>query len=152
MQQKPLEPARQLIDPLLFVGEAPGESEDAGLQPFIGKSGRFFRSILSPLLQENRWYVVNALVCTPYNADLEITTPTLIETLRCSHNLEAIITAINPKRIISLGKVADKLLTHFNIVHDHLEHPAHILRSGGVETPTGKRFQLKLQAIVKKYA
>src|SRR3990167_6241991 len=52
---------------VLFVGEAPGESEDALGEPFIGPARKLLDFIILKSLTDNgfRYLIANCVVCTP---------------------------------------------------------------------------------------
>ena len=87
---------------LLFVGEAPGEHEDEGGEPFVGRSG----SVLDDALGEhdlNREAVriTNCVRCRPpENRD-----PHKGELDNCREYLEREINGVDPELVITLGKV-----------------------------------------------
>jgi DNA polymerase len=92
---------------LLFVGEGPGEQEDAQGEPFVGRSG----SILDEVLRDHGLAradvrITNAVKCRPPgNRD-----PTGEELANCRGYLEAEIAAVDPAVIVALGKVPSEHL------------------------------------------
>lgn len=93
---------------LLFVGEAPGEEEDAEGEPFVGRSGGILTSILRDHgLDRSDVRITNCVRCRPPdNRD-----PTRTELGNCRNYLETEIEAIDPTVIVALGKVpAEHLL------------------------------------------
>lgn len=47
---------------IMFIGEGPGKDEEVQGRPFIGRSGKFLRHIISKL-QLNRCYLTNVVTC-----------------------------------------------------------------------------------------
>lgn len=135
----------------LFVSDFPSEVDDAVGEAFTDQGGRLLREIVSSFLPPEKWYAVNSLICTPYDENGDLKSPDLIETLRCSNNLYTLIDTINPKCIIGLGDIAQRLLKKLSIKHESLSHPNSIIRSGGMQTIVGVRFKLQLQEIIRKY-
>ncbi|MFB6353890.1 MAG: uracil-DNA glycosylase family protein [Halobacteriales archaeon] len=93
---------------LLFVGEGPGEQEDAQGEPFVGRSG----AVLDEALREHGLgradvRITNCVKCRPpENRD-----PTADELANCRDYLEAEIDAVDPAVVVALGKVpAEHLL------------------------------------------
>lgn len=92
---------------LLFVGEGPGEQEDAEGEPFVGRSG----GILDEVLEENGLArdavrITNCVKCRPpENRD-----PTGEELANCRGYLDREITAVDPEIIVTLGKVPSEHL------------------------------------------
>jgi uracil-DNA glycosylase family 4 len=93
---------------LLFVGEAPGESEDERGEPFVGRSGDVLDSGLRDVgLNRSDVRITNTVRCRPPdNRD-----PTGEERANCRGYLAREIAAIDPELVITLGKVpAEHLL------------------------------------------
>ena len=92
---------------LVFVGEAPGEREDAEGEPFVGRSG----AVLDEVLRENGLArrdvrITNCVRCRPPgNRD-----PTNEELANCRGYLDAEIEAIDPSVLVTLGKVPSQHL------------------------------------------
>ena len=92
---------------VVFVGEAPGEREDAEGEPFVGRSG----TVLDEVLRENGLArrdvrITNCVRCRPPdNRD-----PTGEELSNCRGYLEAEIEAIDPAVLVTLGKVPSQHL------------------------------------------
>lgn len=149
---KPLEPAKPvLVNSYLFISDFPNEVDDAVGQPLMDAGGRLFRDLISSLLPPERWYVVNSLICTPYDEHGDIKPPDLIQTLRCSDNILTLVDVLYPKCVIALGDAANRLLKKLSVEHESLSHPNAIVRAGGMHTITGVRFKLQLQDIIRKY-
>lgn len=92
---------------LMFIGEAPGETEDEKGEPFCGESGMILRSMLEGL--EVDWgsiYVTNLVCCRPPgNRD-----PVKPETNACFDRLQEQIYLVDPLIIVAVGKVAMQFL------------------------------------------
>ena len=92
---------------VVFVGEAPGEREDAEGEPFVGRSG----AVLDEVLRENGLArrdvrITNCVRCRPPgNRD-----PTTEELSNCRGYLEAEIEAVDPAVLVTLGKVPSQHL------------------------------------------
>ena len=88
---------------LVFVGEAPGEEEDAQGRPFVGRAGKFLdRMIEHAGLSRKDVFICNVLKCRPpQNRDPD---PTEIE--QCKSYLFAQLQLIRPKVICALGRHA----------------------------------------------
>ena len=125
---------------VLFIGEAPGASEDAQGEPFVGRAGKLLDDMLAMIgLDRSRVYITNSVKCRPpQNRD-----PLNIEQEACSQWLETQIRLIQPKIIICLGRIAAMkyIRDDFKITREHgqwferdgilrtaLYHPAAILR------------------------
>jgi DNA polymerase len=92
---------------LLFVGEAPGEQEDAHGEPFVGRSG----SVLDETLRKQGLdradvRISNCVRCRPPgNRD-----PHVAELENCREYLEREVAAVDPEVIVTLGKVPSEHL------------------------------------------
>ncbi len=88
---------------LMFVGEAPGEDEDALGLPFVGRAGALLSKIILAMgLSRDRVYVANILKCRPpRNRD-----PEAQEVLHCSPFLRKQIEAVRPLVLVALGRYA----------------------------------------------
>jgi uracil-DNA glycosylase len=92
---------------LMFVGEAPGASEDEQGLPFVGRAGKLLSQLLEEigLLREDT-FVCNVLKCRPPgNRD-----PQPIEIENCRSYLLGQVQLIEPSVICSLGNFSTKLL------------------------------------------
>lgn len=87
---------------LLFVGEAPGEREDAQGEPFVGRSGEILDAVLRDNgLDRTVVRITNSVRCRPPdNRD-----PTQGERDHCRPYLDAEISAVDPAVVVTLGKV-----------------------------------------------
>ena len=94
--------------PVMFVGEAPGASEDEQGVPFVGRAGALLTDIITKGMGLRREDVViaNVLKCRPPdNRD-----PTDVEKTLCTPWLDRQIELIDPKVVIPLGGHASKHL------------------------------------------
>ncbi len=94
---------------LMFVGEAPGSSEDSMGKPFVGRSGELLTKMIENVLHLKREnvYIANIVKCRPPNNR----TPTPIEAHTCQPYLLKQIELIKPKLIVALGATAYHYLT-----------------------------------------
>ncbi len=88
---------------LMFVGEAPGEREDATGIPFVGPAGQLFDKYLAAVgLTRENVYIANILKCRPpHNRD-----PQESEADACFGYLREQIRLIRPSLIVCLGRIA----------------------------------------------
>lgn len=92
---------------LVFVGEAPGETEDRSGLPFVGPAGEKLNEMISAMgLRREEVYIANVLKSRPPNNR----TPLAQEVDRCGPYLLAQLAIIRPKAIVTLGGPATKLL------------------------------------------
>jgi DNA polymerase len=87
---------------IMFIGEAPGASEDKQGRPFVGASGRFLNELLARagVNREEVW-IANVVKCRPPgNRD-----PKPVEVETCTTNyLDNQIRIVNPQIIVTLGR------------------------------------------------
>lgn len=124
----------------LFVGEGPGEEEDAQGLPFVGPAGRLLNAMLYAInLQREQVYIANVVKCRPP----QNRNPKEEEMKQCAPFLQQQIQLIQPKLIIALGAVAAQHLLAKNTPIGQLRqqqlyyqnipliatyHPAYLLR------------------------
>ncbi len=93
--------------PLMFIGEAPGKTEDTQGKPFVGPSGRIVNHVLEFVgINPEDCYFTNVCLCKP----LDNRTPTADEVKCCWPRLQKEIQEINPQMIIALGATAGRTL------------------------------------------
>jgi DNA polymerase len=92
---------------LMFVGEAPGASEDEQGLPFVGRAGKLLDQLLEEIgLTRENVFVCNVLKCRPPgNRD-----PQPIEIENCQEYLLRQVELIEPSVICTLGNFSTKLL------------------------------------------
>lgn len=92
---------------LVFVGEAPGENEDAQGRPFVGRAGQLLDKIIEAIgMKRAEVFIGNVNRCRPPGNR----TPTLQEAHTCKPFLLREITVIRPKVIVVLGNTATQNL------------------------------------------
>lgn len=92
----------------VFVGEAPGASEDARGKPFIGDAGRVLDELLTVNgLSRADVYVTNAVKCRPPSNR----TPRPAEIAACRSYLMEELAEVNPKVVVTLGNTPLTALT-----------------------------------------
>ncbi|MCC2671267.1 MAG: uracil-DNA glycosylase, family 4 [Armatimonadetes bacterium] len=138
--------------PLVFVGEGPGENEDATGRPFVGRAGKLLDEVLRRNgMTRNHVYICNVIKCRA--ADLQNgrwlnRPPTAEEIAACNPWLEQQLGTIKPLVVVCLGAPAANTVIHkgFRITSErgrwftnsHLApwttavfHPAYVLRLQG---------------------
>lgn len=92
---------------LMFVGEAPGETEDRLGRPFVGRAGEKLDEIIRAMgLRREQVYIANVLKSRPP----ENRTPLQHEVEACGPWLRRQIAIVRPQVIVTLGGPATKLL------------------------------------------
>ena len=86
--------------PVMFIGEAPGQSEDIKGKPFVGAAGKFLETMLSEIgLSRNDVFICNIVKCRPPRNREPM--PNEIQT--CTPYLDRQINIIKPKFVVTLG-------------------------------------------------
>lgn len=125
---------------IMFIGEAPGESEDLSGTPFVGRAGQLLDKFLFAVdIDREDVYIANILKCRPpKNRD-----PLPEEEDACIDFLRRQLKLIQPKIIVCLGRISAMRLIKpdFKITKEHgtwfkkgnylitaVYHPALLLR------------------------
>ncbi len=88
---------------IVFIGEAPGQKEDAQGVPFVGAAGKFLEELLTSVnLSRSDVYITNIVKYRPPNNR----DPSLEEKDACREWLEGELAIISPKLIVFLGRHA----------------------------------------------
>ena len=92
---------------LMFVGEAPGATEDLRGMPFVGQAGRLLERLLGEIgIAREDVFIANTVKCRPPgNRD-----PHPHEIDACRHFLYSQLELIEPTVVCTLGNFATKLL------------------------------------------
>jgi uracil-DNA glycosylase family 4 len=92
---------------LMFVGEAPGATEDEQGVPFVGRAGKLLEQLLEEIgLARSEVFICNVLKCRPPgNRD-----PLPVEIDNCKDYLHRQVELIEPTVICTLGNFSTKLL------------------------------------------
>jgi DNA polymerase len=113
--------------PVMFIGEAPGQSEDTEGRPFVGAAGKFLETMLSEIgLSRNDVFICNIVKCRPPRNREPM--PNEIQT--CTPYLDRQIKIIKPHFIVTLG----------NYSTTYIFSKANLVFSGITQT-RGKFFQ-----------
>lgn len=119
---------------VLFLGEAPGESEDLMGFPFVGPAGKLFDQLVEQAQIQADYLpaygVSNIMGCFP-NTDRQIRKPTDQEAAACRPRLDEIIKLANPRLVITLGQIAKRNIPLLTVPIVNLVHPAAFLRDKG---------------------
>ena len=128
---------------IMFIGEGPGAAEDDQGRPFVGPSGQLLTEMLTEAgISRSDVFITNVVKCRPPgNRD-----PLPEEIEACRHWLDRQIEAVNPRLIVTLGRISmgrwfpgGRITRIQGKVRDigggrramPLFHPAAILRSWG---------------------
>lgn len=87
---------------IVFIGEAPGRQEAKTGRPFVGRSGKFLRSLIREIgLKEDEVFITSPVKYLPDRG-----TPSKSDINHGRMHLLTQLKIINPKIIVLLGKVA----------------------------------------------
>jgi DNA polymerase len=125
---------------ILFIGEAPGQDEDAQGLAFVGKAGKLLTQMIEAMgFSRDEIFIANICKCRPPDNR----PPSPEEMQACIPFLQAQIAVIKPKVIVTLGATAakgllnaqtaiSKLRGHWTLYSDiplmPTFHPAYLLR------------------------
>jgi DNA polymerase len=146
---------------LLFVGEAPGATEDEQGKPFVGRAGILLDAMLAAIgLKREDVFIANILKCRPPNNR----DPLPHEVACCTPYLNQQIALLQPKLVVTLGRIAAHFLLDTNVsltslrgrLHQYGEqktpllvtfHPAYLLRSPREKAKAYEDF-LKIKSLI----
>ncbi|MEW6367409.1 MAG: uracil-DNA glycosylase [Acidobacteriota bacterium] len=126
---------------LVFVGEAPGETEDLEGVPFVGRAGELLTRMIAAMgYSREEVYIANVVKCRPPDNR----NPEPDEIAACRPFLEGQLDRIRPRAIVALGGFAAQALTGLQVPISALRgkfrdfrgiplmptyHPAYLIRS-----------------------
>jgi DNA polymerase len=85
---------------IMFIGEAPGRSEDDKGEPFVGAAGKFLDKLLSQIgLSRERVFITNVVKCRPPRNRQ----PKAQEIEACTPHLDRQMLIIRPEFVVTLG-------------------------------------------------
>lgn len=130
---------------IVFIGEAPGESENVCGIPFIGKAGKLLDYIIEEAQIKQRYAITNLTGCIPRDEDGDkLAQPDHEHIMTCSERVIEFIDICKPRLIICVGKLAEEYLdlswkgrikVPDNITRVAITHPAAIERGNPAQKP-----------------
>lgn len=146
---------------IVFVGEAPGATEDKTGRPFVGRAGKLLEEMLNSIgLKRTDVWIGNIIKHRPPNNR----NPQPDEIRACTPYLTVQLKTINPKLVITLGRFAmeyfyksgkisrdhGNLITTKEGVHVYpVYHPAAALRNGNFRQALEEDFE-RIPLILKQ--
>jgi len=145
---------------LMLVGEGPGAEEDLQGLPFVGRSGALLRKILKDVGAPEP-YIANVVKCRPPKNRV----PEPAEVNACAGFLAAQIGIVQPRVIVTLGKLAAETLLGEAVAITRTRgywkrwrdiplmptfHPAYALRNPREESRMVADFQAVVERLVKQ--
>lgn len=86
--------------PIMFIGEAPGRSEDVKGEPFVGMAGKFLDTLLSQIgFSREQVFITNVVKCRPPGNRQ----PRPLEVETCTPYMDRQMLIIRPKFVVTLG-------------------------------------------------
>ncbi|MDD2531286.1 MAG: uracil-DNA glycosylase [Candidatus ainarchaeum sp.] len=127
---------------VLFIGEAPGFTENETGKPFVGRSGKLLEEWVRELnLTQDDYAIMNVVPIIPLSQENKIRPPTPEEINYFLPQTMKMVNIINPKVIVLLGKSAarafgkESMRVGERVNYEEKEmffiyHPAYYLRNG----------------------
>ncbi|MEZ6041195.1 MAG: uracil-DNA glycosylase [Planctomycetaceae bacterium] len=136
---------------IMFIGEAPGATEDKQGEPFVGEAGQLLNKIITACkLKRDEIYICNVLRCRPPGNR----TPLPQEAANCREYLDAQIHIVKPEYIVCwgsvaaqnllnekrpIGKLRGQFLEYRHLDQDDIKvlctyHPSYLLRNPNAKT------------------
>ncbi len=141
---------------IFFIGEGPGENEDAKGRPFVGRAGQKLDEMIGAMgLAREQVYITNIVKCRP--PDNRVPAPDEVAT--CTPFLERQLEIVRPQVIVTLGLPASQYMLQAKESMGRLRgrwhawrgiklmptyHPAYILRNYTNETRAAVWSDLKM--------
>lgn len=149
---------------MLVIGEAPGPSEDAIGEPFLGPAGRLLSHILREVkakLGDSYPFTVaytNTICCFPLRVDSNgnhFRTPTQEEVKSCIPRMKEYLKLMKPRMVVLAGTTAQAAWeVHYQPFVDWpvsihaMHHPSHLLRQGAL-TPHSLVYSRTVNGLIK---
>ena len=138
---------------VMFIGEAPGKSEDVMGRPFTGIAGGLLHYAINEAGgNPARIFYTNLLCCRPTDEEGgHNRQPNDAEINNCKIRLFRTILLVDPRIIVLLGKVPQRVLMDDPQLKKFkrygIEHPSWILRQGGIKSKWYPMYVNKLKEI-----
>jgi uracil-DNA glycosylase family 4 len=121
---------------VMFIGIAPGKSEDLLGRPFQGPSGGVLTRLIAQASRLVGYtpsvYTTTLVACRPCDAPQSANRdPTIQEILYCRPRLSQIVSVVRPSKIFLLGDIVAREASAVCPDGIQLPHPAYLLRMGG---------------------
>lgn len=144
---------------VLYVGEAPGTSEDARGIPFDGPAGQLLDQVDERAFADSpqtRRAFTNLVACFPREAKAaKLNEPQGEEIQSCAERLREFVSLCRPRLIVAVGSLADRwlerCLPNSKVPTVAITHPAAIIRMPGVQQGLeAQRCVVTIQAALRK--
>lgn len=115
--------------PVLFIGEAPGDSENILGRPLVGRPGDKLNEIIADVLPDGMKFAVTTVVaCAPFDDEGTIRDPMWTERIACRPRLEEFVKLCCPRIIVGVGRFGEDAAKSFDRPWTAIKHPSWILR------------------------
>jgi len=140
---------------VLFLGEAPGKTEDLKGVPFCGRSGEILDYWINQTMKEIPEYpfthaMTNMIACRPTD---ELGGPNRVPTQdeldACRPRLDNVLFLCKPQVVVCLGQTAASSCPFESMIQ--VPHPAYALRKGGKKSDVSERAIKHLTRYLKKH-
>lgn len=123
---------------VLFIGEAPGDSEDILGHPFVGPAGKLLDDMINDAMEMRgisglRLGFTNLLACIPVKDAKGRREPKKASIVACSPRLQEFMELARPRLIIKVGAIAQENLRDLHGVG--IIHPSAILQMDAARKP-----------------
>ena len=118
---------------VLVIGEGPGYDEDRSGRPFVGRAGEYLDRWLAAieLRRSENCFITNVVKCRPpHNRD-----PASEESQACLPFLQRQMRLLEPRAILTVGRIAGQLLTGQTATMARLREETHLYRIAGLAHP-----------------
>ena len=118
---------------ILFIGEAPGASEDVLGKPFVGPAGKLLDRMIKDATArlDLRVAITNLICCIPKDKGSKIGEPPPEAIKACKPRLKEFVRIASPKLVVLVGKLARCQgldVVPANLPLCTIAHPAYLLR------------------------
>jgi hypothetical protein len=117
----PITAEAQLLDPAFPID---GQRTSCADEPHTEYSAGIFWRVLQPVFPH--FFVWNSVPFHPHDAGepLTIRTPRRTEVRRWGHLLEDLLAALDPERVVGIGRKAERALTEIGVDVTYVRHPS----------------------------
>lgn len=123
---------------VLFIGEAPGQSEDTSGKPFVGKAGRLLDQLIYYAERDTkpvRKFFTNLISCIPLqesgsSSSRKANKPPNFAIKACTDRLNEVVELTRPQAVVMVGNHAQRHVP--KIVDWDFEHSADIVHPGSI--------------------
>lgn len=133
---------------VLFLGEAPGKTENLTGKPFVGRAGAILDAAIEDVGASFSYFITNPVACRPCDSAADPNRqPRWEEVTACQGRVFEVLEMASPKLVVAMGRIAATWVQmHLINCSDFMrndpplafvDHPAYIARQGGVKYHEG---------------